>query len=351
VSRRKAWRRGIASAAAAAFQLSGLPARQRRRRRRQGDFRVFLLEYHGVDPGDREAEGTISQRRFRRHVRWLAERFELTTVADAAFRLRADRLDHDLVVLTFDDGYLDNVDGAFPVLRELGVPATIYLTTGFLDGQELWFDVARRALAAARGVATKADPAVAARLAATLGAWPPTEDLEKSMRRLKYLAVEARLAAVADLRAAGLELGPAARPMSWDQARQLRDAGIELGAHTVTHPILSRLDPAAQEIEIAGSRDRLAAELGEAPRSFAIPNGSPRDYDVHTLEIVQRLGFVAGCTTRRGSNRPGDSVFELRRLGVGSDSIALLEARLAGLFDENVRRRFGGGHAGLPTSS
>ncbi|MEM6795541.1 MAG: polysaccharide deacetylase family protein, partial [Acidobacteriota bacterium] len=124
-------RRLAARAVALAASLLGLTRLLAASRRRRGDYRVFILEYHGVDPGDREREGTISQRRFRRHVRWLASRFEILTVAEAAARLEAGSLQGDVLAITFDDGYLNNYLGAWPVLREAAVPATIYLTTGF----------------------------------------------------------------------------------------------------------------------------------------------------------------------------------------------------------------------------
>ena len=315
--------------------LVGLSAFLRQRRRAAGDFRVYILEYHGVDPQNREWEGTISQRRFHQHVAWLKRHYRIVTVADAADALASGELTQDLAVLTFDDGYLNNVEGAWPVLRELGVPATIYLTTGFLDGDELWFDIARRALAApvaAKSLSSEAQE----RLAHALNGWPTPLGIEAAMKRLKRLPAKERLAVVEALREVQENPGEPAQPMSWDQARELQAAGIELGAHTVHHPILSLTDE--QEKEIAGSLKRLEEELGQAPTTFAMPNGGRDDYDQETLDILRRLGFRAACTTRRGSNAPGCDLLELRRIGVGSDSIFMLSARLAGLFDEGVRR-------------
>lgn len=332
-------RRVIVRAVSAGLSLSGVNGLLRSRRRRRKDYRVYILEYHGVDPKNREWEGTISQKRFRRHLQWLQKRFRFCTVADAAERLVAGSLDEDWCVLTFDDGYLNNVEGAFPVLQELGIPATVYLTTGFLDGEELWFDVARRALAAEpHGDEQTTPPWVAEELQRHLGSWPPTDDVETLMKRLKYLPAKNRLSAVDQLKASGLPLGVAARPMSWDQARELRDAGIELGAHTVRHPILSRLEPDEQKREILGSVERLTEELGEPPRTFAMPNGSAKDYDDHTLDILRRSGLQAACTTRRGPCKPGCDPFQLHRLGVGSDTTAVLDTRLSGFFDAGVRR-------------
>ena len=334
-------RRALLLTVSALLHFSGVAALQRSRRRARGDFRIFILEYHGITSGGKEWEGTISQRRFRRHLRWLKQHFSFTTVAGAARRLASGSLDRDWCVITFDDGYLNNFESAWPVLRELDLPATIYLTSGFLDGQELWFDVARRALAACQepGATDATPPWVAERLAEGLGAWPPTLELESTMRLLKRKNAADRMDTVQNFQAAGLNLPPAAAPMSWDQARELQRSGIELGAHTVQHPILSVLDRESQEAEIRGSIERLTEELGEPPTTFAMPNGSKADYNTDTLEVLRSLGIEAACTTRRGSCAPGCDLLQLPRLGVGSDSVSLLSARIAGLFDEQVRRR------------
>ncbi len=317
---------------------SGLTRLRRRRRHRRGDYRLYVLEYHDVAAGI-EKEGTVSTERFRRHLRYLKQRFRTFTLAAAFERLEAPGLDGDLLAITFDDGYAGNFEDAWPVLSAEGVPATFYLTTGFLDGSELWFDVARRALDAARRATPDVGSPAADRLRGALGSWPPGESTDRIVRRLKYLPPKERDAALEALRALDLERLPAARPMSWDQAAEMAAGGAELGAHTVTHPILSTLEPAAQRQEIRGSRRRIAEATGVLPVTFAYPNGSARDYDRHTVETTGRAGFRAACSTRRGSNRPGCGRLELRRIGIGSDPPFVVEARLAGLFDEEVRGR------------
>ena len=318
----------------------GLPRRLHQRRRSRRDFRVFILEYHAVAP-EQESEGAVSAARFKEHLGWLKARWRCVTVAQAASRLRGG-LDEDLVAITFDDGYADNARVAFPLLRELKLPATIDLATAFLDGRELWFDVARRGLAEAEREPAKAaglELVAKVVLDEVLGRWPTPLTLEEAMQRLKNAPAADRLAAVEALRPLAAAL-PAKEPMTWDEARLLRDGGIELGAHTVDHPILSKLDEGEQEMQIAGSLDRIEAELGVRPRTFAMPNGSARDYNATTLHVLRRLGLLAACTTRRGANAADSDLFELRRIGVGSDSVAMLDARLAGFFDEGVRRAF-----------
>ena len=93
-----------------------------------------------------------------------------------------------------------------------------------------------------------------------------------------------------------------------------------------------------QEAEIAASCRRILEETGRHPVTFAYPNGSRRDYNQDTIRILREQQFLAACATRRGSNRPGCDLLQLRRLGIGDEPYWVVEARLAGLLDEKVRR-------------
>lgn len=333
-------KRQVASAVASVASGLGLTRLRRQRRRSRRDFRVYILEYHAVATQG-EAEGVVSAERFRRHAEWLKARWRCVTVAQAAEKLQGG-LDEDLLVFSFDDGYADNARVAFPILSSLGLPGTIYLATAFLDGKPLWFDLARRGLAEAASNAQAAATIAGAErelLQRLLAGWPTSLPLEEAMRRLKDAPPREREKAAVAL-APLAEKRAAKEPMRWQEARELQAAGFELGAHTVDHPILSRLEEAEQENQIAQSIDRIEAELGQRPRTFAMPNGSARDYDDATLRVIKRLGLLAACTTRRGSNAPGCDLHQLRRIGIGSDSLAMLDTRLTGLFDEGLRRVF-----------
>ncbi len=320
---------------------SGLTRTLKARRLRRRDYRVFILEYHDVSPDGSEFEGTISQARFRRHVQWLKKRFLIVTLEQSVERLMSDAgLDRDLVVLTFDDGYEGNFTGAWPVLKTEAVSATIFLTTGFLDGQELWFDLARRCLTAAQTSPSSLSNEAREALVDIYGSWPQKRDPESLVQRLKYLNPGDRSALLEKLEKSPLELAPRAKPLSWEQAKVLHKGGIELGGHTVSHPILSQLPREDQESEILLSQQRIHEKTDVLPTSFAYPNGSARDYTQDTVEILRQAGFQAACTTRKGSNRPGCDPYELRRIGIGSDPTWVVDARLSGLFDERARRLF-----------
>ncbi len=324
---------------AAAASVGGVLRRRRRRRIRREGGRVFILEYHDVTARGAEPEGTISAERFGAHLDGLRASRRIVGLSDVVEVLaRGERLDEDLVSVTFDDGYLENYTTAWPELERRQLAGTIFLTTGFLDGGELWFDRARRLLQQVRSSPDGLTPLATAALAKAFGKWPVLLETEHLVETLKYSPTDEREDLLQMLDDAVETVPAPLQPLSWDQVREMEAAGMEFGCHTVNHPILSMLDPESQEREIAESRARVDAELGRPTGLFAYPNGSERDYDSHTLEIVRRLAFDAVCTTTTGSNKPGCDLTQLRRIGVGPDPVHVLEARLAGLFDAEVRR-------------
>lgn len=334
-------RRSALYSAALLATASGLTRTLRARRLRNRDHRVFILEYHDVSSDGYEFEGTLSQARFRRHLQWLKKRFEITTLQAASDRLSSGTaLGNDVVVLTFDDGYEGNFTGAWPALKTEEAPATIFLTTGFLDGQELWFDLARRYLAAAQASPSSLSNQALETLIHLYGSWPQRQAPDNLTQRLKYLDPKDRTAVLDTLQGSSLSPAPRAQPLGWDQVRTMLDGGIEFGGHTVTHPILSLLPRDKQESEILLSRRRIQQETGALPTTFAYPNGSIKDYTHETVHIVRQAGFQAACTTRKGSNRPGCDPLVLHRIGIGSDPTWVVEARLSGLFDGQVRNLF-----------
>ena len=306
--------------------------------------RLYVLEYHSVTENPDEPEGEVHSARFARHIAWLNQRFDLVTLGDGFERLERGEEGRDLLAVTFDDGYLNNVEIAWPILCAHGVPGTFFLTSGFLDGAALWFEVALRALAEARTEVGQGRDASAYDELFGRG-WVARGD-HQIVEQLKQLPGEEFDQVVARLMAMredeGWQTAPSARAMSWDDARSLAEQGAELGAHTVNHPILSMLTEARQRSEISDSKKRIESELGRPCEVFAYPNGSRRDFDDCTIDLARSAGFKAACTTIRGSNVRGQEPMALRRIGVGPDPTYLLDARLAGLFDDAVRKRLGG---------
>ncbi len=233
-------------------------------------------------------------------------------------------LPRSAVAITFDDGLASNYHLGFPVLRELCLPATIFLATGFLDGTHpLWFQEVDRALTA-RG-------ATSAELFEKLG----------QLKSLPDSAMRAEVAKlVADCAAPPAEV---TLPMTWDQVREMKAGGlIDFGGHTHTHPILARCTVEQQEEEIRQCRDRITTELGHAPALFAYTNGGPTDFTADTQRLLAGHGFTAAYTMMPARLKPGRAVHALPRYG-NPTTVLEAEATVSGAFE--LLRQWRGGAA------
>lgn len=266
---------------------------------------------------------------------WLRACCCVLPLDEAVRRLREGSLPAGAAAITFDDGYADNHAVALPILQAHGLPATFFIATGYLDGGRMWNDTVIEAvrlsplpavesgeLAGLPGLPAGPLPLgdVAARRAAiatVIGALkyrPPAERSELAARFAERCAV--RL--------------PDDLMMSGGQVRALRAAGMQIGAHTVTHPILARLAPAAARREIADSRDQLEALLGERIGLFAYPNGRPgTDYLPEQVALVRDLGFDAAVSTAWGAARSGGDPFQIPRFTPWDRTRLRFAARLA----------------------
>ncbi|HEY6476333.1 MAG TPA: polysaccharide deacetylase family protein [Polyangia bacterium] len=284
---------------------------------------VIVLMYHRIVDRDRSLEG-LPLETFTAQMRWLRAHCDPIAPETIVEHARDGGRARPAVLVTFDDGYRDYHDLAYPVLRELGIPTLVFLATSFLDDEGmLWTDAVQWAALSTRrdqvrlpwpDRSTKGSaialPDSGAR--AALGA--------RARDHLKKLPDDERRAAMAALLD---ELGaPPLRPremLSWEEARRTMDL-TRFGGHTHTHPILSRLERAAAEREIRTCRDRIAAEIGVAPTAFAYPNGRPEDYTVETQEILRGLGFTAAYATSEGIAGPQTDWMAVKRLpAVGGD--------------------------------
>ncbi|GAB4468892.1 MAG: polysaccharide deacetylase family protein [Burkholderiaceae bacterium] len=250
---------------------------------------------------------------FERTMRWVGQWFNVLPLAEAAARLRRGDLPARALSITFDDGYADNEEVAAPILRRLGLHATFFVATGFLDGRNMWNDrviEAMRASAAQRldlgflGLGTVSLEAVAARRTA----------IDRILTRIKHEKPERRLALVERIEeACGARLQTALM-MRAEQVARLAAGGMDVGAHTISHPILTRLSPAQAREEIVGSKAVLESIVGRRVSLFAYPNGVPmQDYGAEHVQMVRGAGFDAAVSTAWGVARPGADPLQLPR--------------------------------------
>ncbi len=283
--------------------------------------RLNVLIFHRVlAQPDPLFPGEVDAARFDQMLGWLARWFNVLPLDAAVDRLRDGTLPARAAALTFDDGYADNHDVALPLLQHHGLPCSFFIATGFLDGGRMWNDtliesVRRSALshldlrgladASGKDLGRHAMVDVPSRRAA----------LGNLIERVKYLAPEQRQVCVDAIAKRAEVTPPDDLMMRSEDVRSLRRAGMQIGAHTVSHPILASLDAQQASDEIARSRDALEALLGERVGLFAYPNGKPgTDYlpAVHP-GLVRELGFDAAVSTRWAAARLGEDLFQIPR--------------------------------------
>ena len=292
--------------------------------------RLSILIFHRVLPAmDPLLPGEPDAAMFEARMSWLASAFKVLPLVEAARRLRDGSLPSNAACVTFDDGYADNEAIAAPILARLRLPATFFVSTGFLDGGRMWNDTVIESVRRARGPLLDLE-------SLGLGTWPCGDDAARArtvsglLNDLKYLAQserQARVDAIAER--VGLP-AHSALMMTRDQLRSLRRYGMSIGAHTVTHPILKAIDDVQAAREIADGKRDLEETLQERVKVFAYPNGVPdRDYDAGHVELVRELGFDAAVSTSWGSARRTSDRFQLPRFTPWDLGIDRFGARLA----------------------
>ena len=281
--------------------------------------RVYDITDEALFPFDPELV-SASVAGFRWQMEYIRQRYEPIT-----FQTLLDVLDGSAVlperpvIVTFDDGYDDNYYNAFPVLRSFGIPATVFVSTGYIgQGKPFWFDLVAHILfripvgaVSLKGfdMDLRVDDDVESRRTATAKLIGALKRVSNQCR-LEFLnGFEREYSYVVD--GDGFERS---RPLDWSHVREMSAAGIEFGSHTVTHPILSKLDDDTLERELVLSKETLERELGKPMSILAYPVGGPEEFNEKVVEVAQAVGYRAGVSYVPGVNKMDHlDRFRLRR--------------------------------------
>lgn len=352
MSVRSRLRHWLIGAAELVGRASGLDSLLRSRCRE----RLLILCYHGIVPDDVPPSPERLQphprcRAFRRHLELLARRFHVITMDEVRRHIREGAaLPPYPAVITFDDGLRNNLTCAAPILRQMGLPATLFLSTGHIgEPHLLWTHEITERIVGWRGPLL---PRPGGRPDLDLRAgWIDRWQLEAEIREgCKTLPHADRLAYLERLRQEPLRVDPVWQRdlyafLSWDEVRSLQAQGWTLGGHTVSHSPLLRLSPSELRDELEASRRRIETELGEPCLYFAYPNGQTSPAVTRAVaEAGYELAFtLAGGFSNRGSHR-----HELDRINISSMSDATFFSKMGGL---RSLRRPPGVPEGNPTVS
>lgn len=296
------------------------------RRMQSGGRRIVCVGYHRVVEDftceiQRCIPGTlISKETFRRHLEEAHKAgFEIASMTDALDVMSGKRTaKKDLLLVTFDDGYQDVYDHAFPVMKQMGVPGVMYLPSGFMGTNRRFnhdrlfhlINVARQ-----RKVTPVYDalpPAAAVLLEPIFkGAKSASASLDDFIGDFPAKVLTQVIDAFEQQLGGGPELiPPSGQVMSWDAARDMQKNGVEMGAHTVDHTVLTLQTPQSAEADLRECKTVLEKELGTTVRDFAYCNGW---YSDELVGILAKLGFRSGVTTEDFLNRVGGDPYALKR--------------------------------------
>jgi len=313
------WKQRIKEAIAAVGHAIGVWTSLERAQRRSWT----VVCYHRVLPAAERAryfcpDLVVTPEALHAHCAVYRQHYEVVTVAEGWRRTQRGEFGaKPLLSLSFDDGYRDNFLHAVPILEEHGLRGSFYVIAGLVGSTERpWYDRVANAL-------------------------PDRANARAQVEALKQLPDSERRAAVEAIvaKAANSDT-PADDNLIMDaaQLRVLAQRGHELGAHSMTHPILTRMEETALDAEIAGARRALSLAAGCDIAGFCYPNGN---YTAGIAQAVATAGFDYALTTRQGKNRPAARAMEVARVFIHQDwlstpdtrpSAALLRAELALLY-------------------
>lgn len=301
---------------------------------------LSILAYHRVLDWDPDSfpfdEGVISAtpEAFRQQMKFVRANFDVISFADLReFELRGSKWPRRPLIITFDDGYRDNYTNAFPILKEFGLKATMFLASGHIGSPELfWWDriaycIKRTERAALRLPDFSPEPVrignLRERIALIQGvlAWIKRIPEEAKSRFIEELSCEAGVAPphISDMH------------MSWDEVREMAAGGIEFGSHTVAHPILANVSRGRLREEIFESKRTIERELGSQIIAFAYPSGTRSRFNQEAKQMVADCGFLYAASYDEGVMARGRfDRYEMPRIHVEADhSMNLFRAKLA----------------------
>ena len=286
----------------------------------RGNRRLLIFTFHRVlATPDALLPDEPTADSFAQRLLWMRDYLQVLPLPQAAQQLCDGTLPPRAASITFDDGYRNNAEIAQPLLEQNGLQATFFVATGAIEQGAMWNDLV---IEAVRNCGDRLDFAEF-----DLPSWDiPSEASRRQfvlriLDQLKYLPLPRRAVIARALYAKYCNGSRAEFMMTRAMVRDLALNGHDVGAHTVTHPILQQVDDADARAEIEGSRDWVTSVTGRAPVSFAYPNGRPGvDFSSTHVRMVDEAGFKCAVSTTWGCATPRSNMLSLERFTPWEDS-------------------------------
>lgn len=341
------WRRSVGRPIISSLARAGALGLIRRVKGR-GQSNAEIVTYHRFSSRTTEKELTsflepVPAPRFEEHLTFLAREYEVISLGQLVARLlKGEPWPPRSLTITVDDGYRDFYEAALPVVERVGVPITVFVTAGCIDGgRTLWWDELHRAVLT---TSRWPEPGMLRRDIhpdASRQIWPAHDPSSMTQRMaasralvgiLKMVPDEVRRRASADLQSV-LDApadGEADALMTWAQVKEAAAAGVEIGSHTLTHPSLDMISEHQIGPEIEGACHMIEARLGRRPTTFAYPGGSGWKRP-SVREALRSAGITGAVTNVPRTNKWPGNALELGRRSIPNRDTAMLQATLLDL--------------------
>ena len=287
---------------------------------------LSIIMYHGIIRSSLLVKDWcfVDENSFSVQIEYLKKHFEIISLSEAVERMGDGGIKRPTSVITFDDGYQNNFDVAFPILYNEKIPATIFLTTGLIDtNNTVWHCQLNLALSETRRPRIERNGLKLDLSTLDLKA-KASAAIQESLKKLPHRQLMATMRNII-LELDGdpdcsIQVGSPYRMLSKNAIAEMVASGlIEFGSHTHRHIILSRLSAEERLNEIRRSIDAILELTGRPCKCFAYPNGRMEDYDSDSIQHLKACGIDMAVTTTAGPNNRMTPAMELRRYGVGAD--------------------------------
>ncbi|MFO1390363.1 polysaccharide deacetylase family protein [Cellvibrio sp.] len=282
-----------------------------------------VLMYHRII--DHPFVSGLTPEEFERQIIYINKHFKVVPLQQLINDLVQGSLQPYSLALTFDDGHYDFYANAWPILKKYNLPASIYVTTGFVDGTTwLWPDLLKHILINSRAPQLNLECANASHLG-TIST--QKDDLYKSWHKLGDYCLTLKtdernqfLRALANQAHVDLPTSPQPpfHSITWTQLNEMARDGLDVGSHTVSHPILSSLNQEDLNYELGISAEAIRQHLGILPMGICYPNGRPEDINQGVIQIAQNLGYTYGLMGRNATIKK-TSLFKIGRLAANKN--------------------------------
>jgi peptidoglycan/xylan/chitin deacetylase (PgdA/CDA1 family) len=277
--------------------------------------------YHGVSKNKYlKSPKHLSYDLFRAQLIKLKQHYEFTSIDNLTGLLSNKAIKNPLLAITFDDGYKNNYSAAAEILDDLGLPATFFISTGYIGTNKwMWTDLVEYSIMSSKQDSVKiSDLGIELPLSAPGNKALAISSIKSLLKSKDFYQTQSLVEGFSKSLLGSDYVDPFDdyQFMSWDDIKELSRAPFAIGAHTVNHPILTNVSQSIAEQEILNSRDDIINHIGTCSKTFCYPNGKITDYNQAIMNFTS-LHFDSAISTVYGYAR-ADEMYQLRRVGVSN---------------------------------